>query len=89
MTNLQKGVPVLGELPLISDTWYSVELLAEHYVPERNATLKFALEEDVYWSAATGAADPTFEWVYGQQRDFHVVKTPAEDSADEWQLGDL
>lgn len=77
MINLQDGVPVLGELPLLKDTYYSIELYAEHFVPERNQTLQFAQEEDVYWDAET----ESWEWVYGRQEEFLLVRTPAEHAA--------
>lgn len=72
MTNLQDGVPVLGDLPLLKNTYYSIELYAEHYVPEKNMTVKFPLEEDVYWSKDT----QTWEWVYGRQSEYLFVHPP-------------
>ncbi|KAI1436460.1 putative lipoprotein [Xylaria sp. CBS 124048] len=73
MTNLQDSVPVLGDMPLLKDTYYSIELYAEHFVPEWNRTLQFAEEEDVYWNAWT----ESWEWVYGRQEEFLLVKTPS------------
>jgi hypothetical protein len=71
MTNLQSGVPVLGDLPLLDRTYYSVELYAEHFVVERNETLRFYLEEDVFWDGEKGS----WEWVWGRQEEFHFVRS--------------
>jgi hypothetical protein len=75
MTNLQDGVPFLGELPLLKNTYYSIELYAEHFVPEKNMTIRFPQEEDVYWNEDQG----TWDWVYGQQTEMLFVHTPATD----------
>jgi len=68
-TNLPDYVPVLGELPILANTYYSIELFASHFVPERNATLKFPQEEDVAWSDKS----QTWEFVRGRQEKFHLV----------------
>lgn len=68
MFNLQDNVPVLGDLPLINHTYYSVELYAEHFVPELNKTLNFYLEEDVHWTEGD-----KWEWVWERQENFHLI----------------
>lgn len=75
MTNLQTGVPVLGEMPLLNRTYYSVELFASHYVPEKKGIMAFFQEEDVYW-VDDAENDSRWDWVYGQQKHFLVIKTP-------------
>ena len=77
MTNFQDGVPVLGELPMLKNSYYSVELYAEHFVPERNATMKLFLEEDVYWDDE----NEIWQWVYGRQEKFHFIRSPASASS--------
>ena len=43
---MPRYVPVVGDLPILADTFYSIELYAYHYVPERKQTLRFMLEEN-------------------------------------------
>ncbi|KAK1834454.1 hypothetical protein QBC39DRAFT_343146 [Podospora conica] len=80
MVNLQDGVPDLGELPLLPRTYYSIELLVRHFVPERNATLSFPLEEDVTWDfdQPADSASP-WKWAFGRQERFHLIRsTPSK-----------
>ncbi|TVY89696.1 hypothetical protein LAWI1_G004574 [Lachnellula willkommii] len=72
MFNLQQGVEVLGDLPLLDNTYYSVELYAEYFVAERNQTMNFYQEEDVYWNDGT----KDWDWVWGRQEKFHLVRPP-------------
>lgn len=72
MTNLQDGVPFIGELPLLKNTYYSIELYAEHHVPELKQTLNFYQEEDVFWNAG----NRSWDWVYGRQDKFILIEYP-------------
>jgi len=82
MTNLQSGVPVLGELPLLNKTYYSVELYAEHFVKERNEMLNFYLEEDVFWDSEGNGGKGSWEWVWGRQEKFWVIRSEKEKVAE-------
>jgi hypothetical protein len=75
MTNMQAGVPNGGGFPLLDNTYYSVELYAEHFVQEKNVTMNFYQEEDIYWDDET----KDWEWVYGRQEEFHVIRTEVKD----------
>lgn len=68
-TNLPDFVPVLGELEILPNTFYSIELYAYHFVPERNETIRFRVEEDVYWVGD----ERGWEFVRGRQERFHLV----------------
>ncbi|KAL7282550.1 hypothetical protein ACG7TL_004021 [Trametes sanguinea] len=68
-TNLPTYVPVLGELRILPNTYYSIELYAYSYVPERNETLRFRLEENAYWDQVT----EQWQFVYGRQERLHLI----------------
>jgi hypothetical protein len=63
-------VPVYGELPLLPNTFYSIELFASHFVPERNETLRFMLEDNAYWDQGTKG----WKFVRGRQERYHIVE---------------
>ena len=68
-TNLPEFVPILGELSILPNTYYSIELYAYSYVPERNETLRFRVEENAYWDAKT----ERWQFVFGRQERLHLV----------------
>jgi len=68
---MQAGVPGIGGYPLLDSTYYSVELYAEHFVPEKNMTMNFYQEEDIYWDDEK----KDWQWVYGRQEEFHIIRT--------------
>lgn len=76
MTNAQDGVPVLGDLPLLSNTYYSIELLVRHFVAERNETWSFPLEEDITWDFdQTAKSASPWKWAFGRQEKFHLIRS--------------
>ncbi|SJL02052.1 uncharacterized protein ARMOST_05376 [Armillaria ostoyae] len=93
-TNFPEHVPVLGELLILPNTYYSIELFATHFVLERNETLRFLLEENAYWNAETetwqfvrGAVyiEKIFSKAYrmdalGRQERFHLINRRKRES---------
>jgi methionine aminopeptidase len=73
--NLPTFVPVLGELEIVPDTFYSIELFASHTLLGTNKTLRFMQEEDVYWVPKR----KRWEWVYGRQERLHLIDAAPEE----------
>ncbi|KAH8928905.1 xaa-Pro aminopeptidase family enzyme [Atractiella rhizophila] len=69
MTNLQDGVPHLGDLKIFQNSWYSIELSSTVYVPEWGVDVTFPTEEDVMWNSEKSK----WEWAQGRQEKFHLV----------------
>jgi len=66
----QMGVPGRGDVPLVTNTWYSVELQAGAKVPEwDNQVIRTPQEEDV----AIGP-DGSVRWILERQKEFHLVR---------------
>lgn len=64
-----------GELLLLPNTFYSIELFASHFVVERNETLRFMLEDNAYWVDEKNG----WEFVRGRQERFHIVDSKRHD----------
>jgi Xaa-Pro aminopeptidase len=66
----QQGVPGRGDVPVLPDTWFSIELAATTPVPEwNNQGLWVGLEED-----ASIDSQGRINWVLRRQTDFHLVR---------------
>jgi Xaa-Pro aminopeptidase len=66
----QMGVPGRGDVPLLANTWYSVELQAGAKVPEWDGqTVRSPQEEDVMIGP-----DGSVNWILDRQTKFHLVK---------------
>jgi hypothetical protein len=66
----QMGVPGRGDVPMLQNTWYSIELQASTPVPEwDNQVVRSAQEEDVVVSS-----DGSVRWVLKRQTDFHLIR---------------
>jgi hypothetical protein len=64
------GVPGRGDVPLLQNTWYSIELQASSPVPEwDNQVVRSAQEEDV-----VVGADGSVRWVLQRQKEFHLIR---------------
>jgi Xaa-Pro aminopeptidase len=66
----QEGVPGRGDVPLLSSTWFSIELQATTPVPEwGNQPVRSAQEED-----AELGTDGQMRWILRRQTSFHLVR---------------
>jgi hypothetical protein len=64
------GVPGRGDVPLLPDTWYSIELQATTPVTEwGNQPVRSAQEEDVVIGS-----DGSIRWILNRQSEFHVIR---------------
>lgn len=66
----QMGVPGRGDVPLLPQTWFSIELQATTPVPEWNhQEVRSAQEEDVEIMP-----EGTVRWIHKRQTEFHLVR---------------
>ena len=66
----QEGVPGRGDVPVLANTWYSIELEARTPVPEWGGqVVKSAQEED-----AIVGADGAMRWALRRQTEWHLVR---------------
>lgn len=66
----QKGVPGRGDVPLLPNTWFSVELQAKTVVAEWDGQkVQSAQEDDVIVDS-----EGTIHWVLPRQTGYHLVK---------------
>ncbi|MDP3775279.1 MAG: M24 family metallopeptidase [Gemmatimonadales bacterium] len=66
----QEGVPGRGDVPVLANTWFSIELEARTPVPEWGGqAVKSSQEED-----AIVGPDGAVRWALRRQTDFHLVR---------------
>ena len=66
----QEGVPGRGDVRLLPNSWFSIELQATTPVPEwGNQPVRSAQEED-----AELGADGKMNWILRRQTEFHIVR---------------
>ncbi|MEX1140239.1 MAG: M24 family metallopeptidase [Bacteroidota bacterium] len=66
----QQGVPGRGDVPVLPETWFSIELQATTRVPEwNNQQVRSAQEEDVFVDS-----EGLVSWVKKRQSLFHIVR---------------
>ncbi len=83
MWDLQQGVPGRGDMPILPNTWFSIELSTRTPISEWGGKELFiGLEED-----AAIDANGRISWILNQQTQFHLVGAPQAVArrTDEWQ----
>ena len=68
--DVQEGVPGRGDVPLLPNSWFSIELQASTPVPEWGGQkLEVALEEDALLDE-----QGKMSWILKRQTDYHLIK---------------
>ncbi|MGQ9618975.1 MAG: M24 family metallopeptidase [Candidatus Aminicenantia bacterium] len=66
----QENIPGKGDLIVLPDTWFSIELSITHLIPEwNNQELWVGQEEDAILDS-----DGKIKWVIGRQEKYHIIK---------------
>lgn len=66
----QQGVPGRGDVSVLPESWFSIELSAFHPVPEwGNQEVQIGLEEDAYVDSKGQS-----HWVLKRQTEYHLVR---------------
>lgn len=66
----QQGVPGRGDVPILSNTWFSIELSGQTEIPEWGGQALWVGQEEDALVDATGKVG----WVLKRQTDYHLVK---------------
>lgn len=66
----QQGVPGRGDVPILSSTWFSIELSGQTEIPEWGGQALWVGQEEDALVDATGKVG----WVLKRQTDYHLVK---------------
>jgi len=66
----QQGVPGRGDVLLLPNSWFAIELQTTSQVPEwKNQSMRVPLEED-----AVLGTDGSIQWILRRQSEYHLIR---------------